>query len=75
LCGVPICETRQGRQELFTEVAEEFVRLKVDAIVTFGTSATLAAKSATSTIPIISALLGDAVATGLVSSYADRAAT
>src|SRR5262245_17939962 len=41
----------EGRRERFTEIAAEFVRLKVDIIVTAGTPAALAAKQATSDIP------------------------
>jgi putative ABC transport system substrate-binding protein len=59
-----------GRNERFVEIADEFIHLKVDAIFTYGTPATLAAKQATSSIPIISALLGDPVAAGLVASFA-----
>src|SRR5262245_15135969 len=43
----------EGRSESFTEMAAEFVRMKVDIIVTGGT-AVPAAKRATSTIPIVS---------------------
>src|SRR4029450_6892022 len=50
------------------EIAAEFVRLKVDVIVTYATAPTLAAKQATSTIPIVFATAGDPVGTGLVAS-------
>jgi putative ABC transport system substrate-binding protein len=50
--------------------AAEFVRSKVDLILTHGTPGGKAAKAATSTIPIVIAVTGDAVATGLVSSLA-----
>ena len=53
------------RPELLNKWAEELVGLKVDLIVTHGTEATLAAKRATSTIPIIM-LVGDPVLVGLV---------
>src|SRR5262249_50040332 len=43
----------EGREERFAEVAAEFVRLKVDIIVTSGTLAVMAAKRATSVIPIV----------------------
>jgi hypothetical protein len=44
----------EGRSERFAEIAAEFVRLKVDVIVTAGTAPALAAKQATSAIPILS---------------------
>jgi putative ABC transport system substrate-binding protein len=50
------------------EFIAEFVRLKVDLIVTNGTPMVLAAKRATSTIPIVFAATGDPVGAGLVSS-------
>jgi putative tryptophan/tyrosine transport system substrate-binding protein len=43
----------EGRSERFAEVAAEFVRLKVDIILAGGTEAALAAKRATSVIPIV----------------------
>jgi putative tryptophan/tyrosine transport system substrate-binding protein len=60
----------EGRSERFAEIASEFVRLKVDVIVTYGTPAVVAAKRATSDIPIVFAVVGDPVATGLVASLA-----
>jgi len=60
----------QGREERFAEVADEFVRLKVDVIVTSGTPAVLASKQATSVIPIIFATAGDPVRNNLVASLA-----
>ena len=60
----------EGRNERFAEIAAEFVRLKVDVIVTWGTASTISAKQATSVIPIVSAAMGDPVGTGLVSSLA-----
>src|SRR5258706_8304830 len=56
-----------GRYELLRPLAEELVRLKVEIIVTGGTAAPLAAKSATTTIPIVF-FVGDPVLTGLVAS-------
>jgi putative ABC transport system substrate-binding protein len=53
----------EGRPERFAEIAAEFVRLKVDVIVTLG-GAVLAARQATSVIPIVFAAAGDPVATG-----------
>jgi putative ABC transport system substrate-binding protein len=59
-----------GRAERFAEIAAEFVRLKVDVIVTSGTPAVLAAKQATGVIPIVFVTAGDPVGTGLVASLA-----
>ena len=60
----------EGRAERFAQIAAEFVRLKVDIIVTSGTPQVLAAKQATSVIPIVFATAGDPVANGLVASLA-----
>src|SRR5713226_182314 len=60
----------QGRNERFSGLASELVRLNVNIIVTWGTPATLAAKQATTTIPIVMASAGDPVRSGLVSSLA-----
>jgi putative ABC transport system substrate-binding protein len=60
----------EGRDERFAEIAAEFVRLKVDIIVTSGTPQVLAAKQATSVIPIVFATAGDPVGNGLVASLA-----
>ena len=59
----------EGRSERFAEIAAEFVRLKVDIIVTGG-SAALAVKQATSVIPVVFAVAVDPVGSGLVSSLA-----
>jgi putative ABC transport system substrate-binding protein len=59
----------EGRSERFTEIAAEFVRLKVDVILTVGT-AVAAAKQATSTIPIVFAIAVDPVGSGMVASLA-----
>jgi len=50
--------------------AEELVRLKVEVILTFGTEAAFAAKTATTNIPIVLSSAGDPVGTGLVASLA-----
>ena len=60
----------EGRSERATEIVAEFVRQKVDVIVTGGTVNVLAAKQATSVIPIVVAGAGDPVGTGLVASLA-----
>jgi putative ABC transport system substrate-binding protein len=57
-----------GMYDRLPHLAAELVRLKVDVIVTGGTPGTRAAKQATTTIPIVMAVSGDAVATGLISS-------
>jgi len=57
----------EGRTERYAEIAAEFVRLKVDAIVTVG-GAVAAAKQATATIPIVFAAAGDPVGSGMVAS-------
>ena len=58
----------EGRSERFAEIAAEFVRLKVDVIITGG-SAAVAAKEATSVVPIVF-VLGEPVGTGLVATLA-----
>jgi putative tryptophan/tyrosine transport system substrate-binding protein len=62
--------TAEGRSDLLREKAEELVRRKVDIIVTFQTPPSLAAKQATSEIPIVMASAGDPVETGLIASLA-----
>src|SRR6516162_3766394 len=57
----------EGRGERYAEIAAEFVRLKVDIIVTSG-GAVLAAKQATSLIPIVFAAAADPVGGGFVAS-------
>lgn len=59
-----------GRVEAMPQLAAELVRLNVDLIVVGGTSAALAARNATKTIPIVFAVVPDPVATGLVASLA-----
>jgi putative ABC transport system substrate-binding protein len=60
----------EGRKERAAEIAAEFVRLEVDVIVTQSTPAVLAAKQATSVIPIVIASAGDPVGTGVVTTLA-----
>jgi putative tryptophan/tyrosine transport system substrate-binding protein len=60
----------EGRNDRFAELAAEFVRLKVDAIVTSGTPSVLALMQATSSIPIVFVAVGDPVTNGLVKSLA-----
>jgi putative tryptophan/tyrosine transport system substrate-binding protein len=58
----------EGNYDRLPDLANELVRLKVDVLVTHGTPGTRAAEQATKTIPIVMAISGDAVATGLVAS-------
>jgi putative ABC transport system substrate-binding protein len=60
----------EGRLERLPELAAALVRLKVDVLVTMGTPATLAAKHATATIPIVFGVVGDAVGAGIVPNLA-----
>ena len=60
----------EGRPESLPSLAAELVRLKVDVIVTVTTPATVAAKDATATIPIVMTDVGDALATGLIAGLA-----
>jgi putative tryptophan/tyrosine transport system substrate-binding protein len=60
----------EGHSERFAEIATEFVRIKVDVIVTAGTAPVIAVKRETSVIPIVFAAAGDPVGTGLVASLA-----
>lgn len=60
----------QGKAELLKSYAEEFVRINVELVVTNGTAATIAAKNATTRIPIVMYSAGDPVLSGLVASLA-----
>ena len=60
----------EARNDRFAEFAAEFVRLKVDVILTVGTPSVLALMQATSSIPIVFVAVGDPVANGLVKSLA-----
>ena len=60
----------EGRAEFLAGIAAELVRLRVDVIVTHSTTPVVAAKQATSTIPIVFANAGDPVGNGLVASLA-----
>jgi putative ABC transport system substrate-binding protein len=57
-----------GRNERFADLASELVRLKVDLILTRGTPAAVAAKSASRTIPVVMAASGNPVDAGVVAS-------
>src|SRR5262249_7131823 len=58
----------EGNYRRLRGLAEELIQLKVDVLVTHGAAGALAAKSATSTIPIVLTAAGDIVALGLISS-------
>jgi len=60
----------EGDAERLSASADELVRLKVNVIVTGASPATIAAKRATSVIPIVFAVAGDPVGSGLVTSLA-----
>jgi putative ABC transport system substrate-binding protein len=59
-----------GQVERYPELAAELVRLKVDVIVAPATPQALAAKQATSSIPIVFVLVADAVGAGLITNFA-----
>ena len=59
-----------GREARLAELTSGLVRIKVDVIVVRGQQAAAAAKRATSTVPIVMAVVGDPVGTGLVANLA-----
>jgi putative ABC transport system substrate-binding protein len=63
-------KSAEGSSERLREFAADLTRQQVDVIVTIGTPAGLAAKQATSTIPIVLGAISDPVGVGLVSSLA-----
>src|SRR5258708_1441228 len=60
----------EGKLDQLPELAADLVRLKVDVIVTLAPQATLAAKQATQTTPIVFVAMGDPIASGVVPSLA-----
>jgi putative tryptophan/tyrosine transport system substrate-binding protein len=60
----------QGRYERLPALAAELVALKIDLIITQGTPAAVVAKQATSTIPIVMAVVGNPIESGIVTSLA-----
>src|SRR6266478_1090996 len=61
---------RKGNPDRLPELAADLVRARVDVIVTGGTPATLAAKQATRTIPIVFTVAGQVVEKGIVQTLA-----
>jgi len=59
-----------GNNERLPGLAAELVKLKVDVLLTTGTPAAVAAKRATSVIPIVTAVVADPVGAGLVTNLA-----
>ena len=60
----------KGRNDRFPELANELVGLNVDAILTWSTDAALAAKQATTTIPVVMGAVGDPLGIGIVTNLA-----
>src|SRR5688572_14165928 len=60
----------EGKSDRYPVLVGELVHLGVDVIVTWGTQATVAAKRATNTIPIVAGGAGDLIGEGLVASLA-----
>jgi putative tryptophan/tyrosine transport system substrate-binding protein len=60
----------EGRDERYPRMAAELAATPVDLIVTWGTPAALAAKQATTTIPIVMGAVGDPISVGIVSNLA-----
>src|SRR5215467_6884423 len=60
----------EGTAERYFDIAQELLRLGADAIVAWGTPATMGAQRATATLPIVMAAVGDPVAAQLVPNLA-----
>jgi putative tryptophan/tyrosine transport system substrate-binding protein len=60
----------KGDNERLPELANDLVGLNVDVILTWGTDAVLAAKQATTTIPIVMGVIGDPLGIGIVANLA-----
>ncbi len=60
----------KGHNERLPELANDLVGLNVDVILTWGTDAVLAAKQATTTIPIVMGAIGDPLGIGIVTNLA-----
>ena len=60
----------EGKTERLPALMNEVIAQKVDVLFTYGTPAAVAAKRATSTVPIVAAMMGDPLGTGLAASLA-----
>src|SRR5262249_49184573 len=60
----------EGHDDRYPDLAMELVRTPVEVIVTWGTPASIAAKQASKTIPIVMGAIGDPVSVGIVPSLA-----
>ena len=60
----------EGRAELLPALVAEVVGRKVDDLITYGTPAAIAAKNATSTVPIVAVAMGEPLRTGLATNLA-----
>jgi putative ABC transport system substrate-binding protein len=58
----------EGKYDQLAALTAELIHLGIDVLVTYGTPATRAAKQATTSVPIVMAISGDAIATGLIIS-------
>ena len=64
------CRSAPGKTDRYPDLVAELVRLKVDILLATGTILTLAAKQATTTVPIVMVYIADPVASGIVSNLA-----
>lgn len=64
------CRSAPGKTDRYADLVAELVRLKVDVLVAESTIMTLAAKHATTTVPIVMVYIADPVASGIVSNLA-----
>ena len=58
----------EGKYDRLPRLIDELIHLGIEVLVTYGTPATRAAKQASATVPIVMAVSGDAIATGLITS-------
>jgi putative ABC transport system substrate-binding protein len=64
------CRSAPGKADRYPDLVAELVRLKVDLLLATGTIMTLAAKQATTTVPIVMVYVTDPVASGIVTNLA-----